>query len=361
MATLEVTQRTPEGLEGQKLPRWAPWAIAVAAIVVSGGLFFATGDTFNRAGFAVTAALLFIVVLTAASFMVEGRRQSVDRLFTTFVYAAFVAAITPLFSIIYYTLAKGIGVIDPTFLTHSMFLINDDSFGGGIYHAIVGSLIVTGIAAVIAIPLGILTAVYLVEYGAGKPFARAVSFFVDVMTGIPSIVAGLFIFAFWLTALGFQKSALAGSLALVILMLPVIVRSTEEILRLVPHELREASYALGVPKWRTIVKVVLPTAFSGIVTGVMLAIARAMGETAPLLLLVGTQVKINFDPFAGTTEANPMATLPTFIWQQFSIASGNINAPGTARAWGAAVGLIAIIMIFNLLARFIGRFTKARG
>jgi phosphate transport system permease protein len=361
MATLEATTPDVNNLRGEKLPGWAPWVTAAAAVVISGVLFSLTGDSFNRARFAVLAALLFVVGLTVASFTVEGRRQAVNRLFTTFVYAAFVAAIVPLFSIIYYTLAKGAGIIDPSFLTHSMFLINNDAFGGGIYHAIVGTLIVTGIAAVIAIPLGVLTAVYLVEYGGGRKFARAVSFFVDVMTGIPSIVAGLFIFAFWLTALGFQKSALAGSLALVILMLPVIVRSTEEILRLVPMELREASYALGVPKWKTIVRIVLPTAFSGIVTGVVLAIARAMGETAPLLLLVGTQVKINFDPIAGTQSANPMATLPTFIWQQFSIAAGNPSAPGTQRAWGAAVGLIAIIMIFNLLARFAGRFTKARG
>jgi phosphate transport system permease protein len=348
-------------LRGQKLPAWAPWGVAVAAIVISAVIFSVTGDSFNRARFAVVAALLFVIGLTGLSFSYEGRRQSVDRLFTTFVYSTFVLAVAPLVSIIYYTLSKGAGVINGNFLTHSMFTISEDSAGGGAYHAIIGTLIVTGLAAVFAVPIGVLTAVYLVEYGAGKRFARIVSFFVNVMTGIPSIVAGLFIFTFWLLALGFQKSGFAGSLALVILMLPVIVRSTEEILRLVPHELREASYALGVPKWKTIVKVVLPTAFSGIVTGVMLAIARAMGETAPLLLLVGTQAKINFDPFAHGDAANPMSTLPTYIFSELGSAAGNPAAPATARAWGAAVTLIAIIMIFNLLARFVGRFTKARG
>ncbi|GAA3395356.1 phosphate ABC transporter permease PstA [Cryptosporangium minutisporangium] len=358
MATLQASpsELRESNLRGQKLPNWTPWAIGAGAIVVSALIFAVTGDSFNRARFAVLAALLFVVALTAASFAVEGRRQATDRLFTTFVYSAFVLAIAPLISIIYYTLSKGLSVIDGGFLTHSMFTISEDSFGGGAYHAIIGTLIVTGIATVFAVPIGVLTAVYLVEYGEGKKFARLVSFFVDVMTGIPSIVAGLFIFTFWLLTLGFQKSGFAGALSLVILMLPVIVRSTEEILRLVPHELREASYALGVPKWKTIVRVVLPTAFSGIVTGVMLAIARAMGETAPLLLLVGTQAKINFDP---TSDA--MSTLPTFIYSQLGSAAGNADAPGTARAWGAAVTLIAIIMVFNLLARFVGRFTKARG
>ncbi|GAA0231146.1 phosphate ABC transporter permease PstA [Cryptosporangium japonicum] len=358
MATLQASpsEVTASNLRGQKLPNWAPWAIGLGSIVISGLIFGLTGDSFNKARFAVLAALLFVVILTATSFAVEGRRQAVDRLFTTFVYSAFVLAVAPLFSIIYYTLSQGIGVIDGGFLSRSMFTISEDSFGGGAYHAIMGTLIVTAIAAVFAVPIGVLTAVYLVEYGDGKRFAKAVSFFVDVMTGIPSIVAGLFIFTFWLLTLGFQKSGFAGALSLVILMLPVIVRSTEEILRLVPHELREASYALGVPKWKTITKIVLPTAFSGIVTGVMLAIARAMGETAPLLLLVGVQAKISFDPFNG-----PMSTLPTFIYSQLGSAAGNPDAPGTARAWGAAVTLIAIIMIFNLLARFVGRFTRARG
>ncbi len=194
----------------------------------------------------------------------------------------------------------------------------------------------------IAVPIGILTAVYLVEYGQGKRLARAISFFVDLMMGVPSIVAGLFIYAFWLLALGFQFSGFAGALALVILMLPVVVRNSEEMLKLVPSELREASYALGVPKWRTITKVVLPTAFSGIVTGIVLGIARAMGETAPLLLLVGTNPKINFDPFSLSLtdpNPNPMTTLPTYIFEQLTTAAGSTTAPAFYRAWAAALVL----------------------
>lgn len=166
-----------------------------------------------------------------------------------------------------------------------MGVIADAETGGGIYHAIVGTLEQVGLATLMAVPIGLLTAVYLVEYGTGK-LAKAVTFFVDVMTGIPSIVAGLFIFSFWIMILGFQPSGFAGALALAILMMPVVVRSTEEMLKLVPNELREASLALGVPKWRTILKVVLPTSVGGITTGVMLAVARVAGETAPVLLLV---------------------------------------------------------------------------
>ncbi|MGG8407690.1 phosphate ABC transporter permease PstA, partial [Streptomyces sp. 12297] len=180
---------------------------------------------------------------------------------------------------------KGIKVLDAYFLSHSMSGLLDAEEGGGVYHALLGTLEQVGIATLIAAPIGMLTAVYLVEYGRGK-LAQAVTFFVDVMTGIPSIVAGLFILATWNLMLGFGPSGFAGAMALAILMMPVVVRSTEEMLKLVPNELREASLALGVPKWRTILKVVLPTAIGGITTGVMLSVARITGETAPVLLLV---------------------------------------------------------------------------
>ena len=194
-----------------------------------------------------------------------------------------------------------------------------------------------------------------------RPLARVISFFVDVMTGVPSIVAGLFVFAFWILALGFQKSGLAGSLALFILMLPIVIRSTEEMLKLVPNELREASYALGVPKWRTILRVVLPTATAGIVTGVMLGVARIAGETAPLLLLVGINQKIEFNPFAGTTEQVPQESLPTFIFEQFQEAVGNTDSEPFKRAWGAALVLIIIIGLLSALARLIARLARVGG
>jgi phosphate transport system permease protein len=185
-----------------------------------------------------------------------------------------------------------------------------------------------------------------VEYGRDSRFAKLVSFFVDVMTGLPSIVAGLFILAFWLLLLGFQFSGFAGSLALSILMMPTVVRAAEEMLKLVPNDLREASYALGVPRWRTICFVVLPTALTGIMTGIMLAIARVMGETAPLLLTVFVTSAINNDPFKG-----PQMALPLFIFDQ----AGRPNDTAINRAWAAALTLIVIIMLLNLVARVIAR------
>ncbi|MEU0861254.1 phosphate ABC transporter permease PstA, partial [Streptomyces griseofuscus] len=215
------------------------------------------------------------------------------------------------------------------------------------YHAIIGSLEQVGLATLIGAPIGVLTAVYLVEYGRGG-LARAVTFFVDVMTGIPSIVAGLFILSLMLMA-DMQPFGFAGSLALAILMMPVVVRSTEEMLKLVPNELREASLALGVPKWRTILKVVLPTSIGGITTGIMLAIARIAGETAPVLLLVWGNSFINNNPFSGAQQS-----LPLYIYQQYSQSSGSTAA--FDRAWAASLTLIAFVMILNLAARGIARW-----
>jgi phosphate transport system permease protein len=347
-------------LRGRRLPPYAPAGVAVAAVLITLLLWATTGFA-GRAGFVVVAVLLFVVALTALSFGIEGRRQAVDRLFTTLVTAAFLVAALPLLLIVGYTVKEGGSALSGTFLTHSMFRIDPSQPGGGIYHAIVGTLIQAALATVIAAPLGVLAAIYLVEYGGRRRFARAVSFFVDVMTGVPSIVAGLFIYAFWILALGFQKSGFAGSLALLILMLPVIIRSSEEMLKLVPNELREASYALGVPKWRTILRVVLPTALGGIVTGIMLGVARIMGETAPLLLLVGINQRIEFNPFAGTAEQVPQESLPTFIFEQFQLAVGNTDAAPFHRAWGAALVLIIIIGLLSAIARVVARFARVRG
>jgi phosphate transport system permease protein len=347
----EVSEPT---LRGRKLPGYTLPALVVAAVAVTAVLFAVTGLQ-GRADFVVVAVLLLVVGQTALSFTVEGRRQAKDRLFTTLVIGAFVLAVTPLLLIITFAIKRGAGAISSKFLTVSMFRVDSDEAGGGIYHAIVGTLEQSFLATVIAAPLGILAAVYLVEYGGGRPFARLVSFFVDVMTGVPSIVAGLFIYAAWILVLGFHKSGFAGSLALLILMLPVVIRSTEEMLKLVPNELREASYALGVPKWRTILRIVLPTALGGIVTGVMLGVARIMGETAPLLLLVGINEKIQSSPFAG-----PQESLPTYIFEQFRDASGNPDTPAAHRAWGAALTLIIIIGLLNALARLIARFARVR-
>lgn len=363
VATTEPTAPAGPGgerLQGRQLPGWALPALAAGVLAVTALLFASTGFA-GVAGFVVVAALLYALGQSLLSFGIEGRRQAVDRLFTTLVGVAFVLAAVPLVLITWYTVKRGIGAVDLSFLTHSMFRIDANEPGGGIYHAIVGTLVQSLLATLIAAPLGVLAAVYLVEYGGRRPFARAVSFFVDVMTGVPSIVAGLFVYAFWILALGFQKSGFAGSLALLILMLPVVIRSSEEMLKLVPNDLREASYALGVPKWRTILRVVLPTALGGIVTGIMLGVARIMGETAPLLLLVGINQKIEFNPFAGTVESVPQESLPTFIFEQFQLAVGNQDAEPFKRAWGAALVLIVIIGLLSGLARIIARFARVRG
>ena len=262
-------------------------------------------------------------------------------------WVAFLLAVVPLVSLVWTTVKRGVKVLDPYFLTHSMGVVADSEPGGGIYHAIIGSLEQVGLATLIGAPVGVLTAIYLVEYGRGG-LARAVTFFVDVMTGIPSIVAGLFILSLMLMA-DMQPFGFAGSLALAILMMPVVVRSTEEMLKLVPNELREASLALGVPKWRTILKVVLPTSIGGITTGIMLAIARIAGETAPVLLLVWGNSFINNNPFSGAQQA-----LPLYIYQQYSQSSGSTAAYD--RAWAASLTLIAFVMILNLAARGIARW-----
>ena len=360
MAVLEKPAAPAETLSGQKLPAYALPGLVVGVLAVTALIWLTTGFA-GTAGFIVFALLLFLLAQSALSFGVEGRRQAVDRLFTTLVYVAFLLAAIPLLVITWYTVKEGVGALSTDFLFNSMFRVNPEGEGGGIYHAVVGTLIQSLLATALAAPIGILAAIYLVEYGGGRPFARAVSLFVDVMTGVPSIVAGLFVYAFWILALGFQKSGFAGSLALFILMLPIVIRSSEEMLKLVPMDLREASYALGVPKWRTILSVVLPTALAGIVTGVMLGVARIAGETAPLLLLVGINQKIEFNPFAGTEDPNPQASLPTYIFEQFGVAVGNTEAPAFERAWGAALVLIIIIGLLSLIARLVARLVRVRG
>jgi phosphate transport system permease protein len=270
---------------------------------------------------------------------------------TVLVYAAFAVALLPLIWILWTVIDKGAGLLaDSTWWTNSQRGITARRVGGGAYHAIIGTLLMALITAAISVPVAIGTAVYLVEYGRGR-LARAVSFAVDVLTGVPSIVAALFIYAVWVGVFGLQRVALAGSLALVLLMIPVVVRSTEEMLRLVPRDLREASYALGIPRWKTVTRVVLPTAFSGIMTGVFLGLARVMGETAPLLILGPYASAINFDPLHGN-----MATLPTMINQDRNQALD----PALDRVWSAALTLIVLVMVLNLLGRFVGRLGSVR-
>ncbi|MQA94657.1 MAG: phosphate ABC transporter permease PstA [Streptosporangiales bacterium] len=275
---------------------------------------------------------------------VSAGRKLKDLTAKVLVGAAFGLAVIPLVSVLWMVVKNGLARFDLDFFTHSMRNIGPFDAHGGAYHAILGTLQQVALAALISIPIALLTAIYLVEYGEGGRLARSISFFVDVMTGIPSIVAGLFILAFWVLGLGMSFSGFAGALALSILMMPVVVRSAEEMLRLVPNELREASLALGVPKWRTIVKIVLPTAFTGIVTGVMLAVARVAGETAPLMLTVFFTDSINNSAFSGAQMG-----LPLFVFDQ----AGKPNPTAIDRAWTGALTLILIVMLLNLGARLI--------
>ena len=328
-----------------ELPKGAPSAILAATAVLVGGGLLLLG---RGVGLAVVAvAVVNAVVTYAVSRFVEGPRKATDRLVTVLVTTAFLIAMAPLVSVVVTVLTNGVARFDTQFFTYSMRGVIGE--GGGGYHAIIGTVLITLIAAVMSIPVGLLTAVYLVEYGQGK-LSRAITFFVDVMTGIPSIVAGLFAFALFALFLGpGVRMGFAGAVALSVLMIPVVVRSTEEMLKIVPNELREAAYALGVPKWRTILKVVLPTSIAGIASGVTLAIARVIGETAPLLIAVGITTGVNLNPFDSR-----MATLPVFAYYSY-VAPGVPREPFIDRAWTAALVLIVLVMVLNLVARLIAR------
>ena len=266
-------------------------------------------------------------------------------------WTTFAIAMVPLAWILWSVISKGGAMLlDSHWWTNSQRGITNRVVGGGAVHAIQGTLIQGLVTAVIAVPIGVMTAIYLVEYGRGR-LAKAVSFMVDILTGIPSIVAALFVYALWVTTFGFQRVAFAVCLALVLLMIPVVVRSTEEMLKLVPNELREGAYALGVPKWKTVVRVVLPTAFSGIITGILLGLARVMGETAPLLILGPYTKNIATNLFGGL-----MPTLPTMINQDRT----EVLQPAVDRVWGAAATLILLILILNIAGRLIAHFGRPK-
>jgi phosphate transport system permease protein len=349
-AQIALAPQESQQLTGGSLPRWATPALLVFSVAAALVLNVTTGVA-GWFGTTIVAGVILLVVQSVWSFRVEGRRHAVDRLATTLVYSTFIAAIVPLVSVLLTVVVKGLAVMSWSFLTQSMRNVSPRAEGGGLGHAIVGTLEQVGIAAAFAVPMGILAAVYLVEYGRGA-LKKWISFFVDVMTGIPSIVAGLFIFTAFVLGLGLERSGFAAALALAILMLPVIIRTTEEMLKIVPNDLREASYALGVPKWRTILKVVLPTSLAGIVTGAMLAVARVAGETAPLLLTTFLTQSYNYNPFAG-----PQASLPLFVWDQ--ITSG--TSASIARAWGGALVLITIVMFFYITAKLLAARFAPKG
>lgn len=347
MTTLLEAKAIP--ISHPRLPRFAPLLVAAIVLALAGllGMLLSWGYV----AIAVVAVLGFCVGLPVWSAVVENNRAAVDRLVTSVIWTAFGIAVIPLVWLIWVVLKNGAAAINAEFLTYSMRNVVGDA-QGGLYHAMIGTLLITLAAAAISVPVGIFAAIYLVEYGKGSKLGRAITFLVDVMTGIPSIVAGLFALSLFVLLFGPAiRIGFAGSVALSLLMIPTVVRSSEEMFRLVPDELREAAYALGVPKWRTITKVVLPTALGGVITGVVLAISRVIGETAPLLVVAGATDSVNTNLFDGR-----MMTLPVFIFGQYSTST----PAGYERAWGGALVLIAIVMILNLVARIIGRIFAPR-
>jgi phosphate transport system permease protein len=274
------------------------------------------------------------------------RRRSVNAVMMVLIAAAFVLAMIPLFSLVFEVAKRGIpGLSAEFFTTDARGVVG----GGGAAHAIVGTVVIAGVATLISVPIGIMAAIYLNEYGTGR-LRRALTFFVDVMTGIPSIVAGLFAYALFEIFLGPGiRLGVMGSVALSLLMIPIVIRPAEEVLKIVPDHLREASYALGTPKWRTITKVVLPTAFVGLLTGVMIAVARIVGETAPLLVTTGVVDAMNTDPFDGR-----MQNLAVYAYNEYR-SPGVMKQAAYDKAWAAALTLIAIVLLLNLAARLVYR------
>ncbi|MGA8547312.1 MAG: phosphate ABC transporter permease PstA [Mycobacterium sp.] len=299
----------------------------------------------------MSAPTLDLPVKAVAVRRISAGRRIKNNVAALFFVTSFGIALVPLVWLLWVVVQRGwYAITQPGWWSHSLRGVLPEQFSGGIYHGLYGTLAQAAVAALLAVPLGFMTAVYLAEYRSSR-LARVTSFMVDVLAGLPSIVAALFIFSMWIATMGFQQSAFAVSLALVLLMLPIVVRSTEEMLKLVPDDLREASYALGIPKWKTIIRIVVPIAMPGIISGVLLAIARVMGETAPVLVLVGYSRAINFDIFNGN-----MASLPLLIYTELN----NPEHAGFLRVWGAALTLIIVVAAVYLVAAAANRLIAIR-
>lgn len=363
--TTSVQARKPLGpmanaLTTGQLPRFVEFYILAGALIISAGALLLMG--FSWGGWIFVSIIVYLVGLVALSTIAENRRKAIDRLVRSLVSIAFLLAIAPLISTLYTVTAKGIGQLNWAFISQTGGAVFNAetlkvTITSGALQAIVGTLEITGIAALMSIPIGILTSIYLVEYAQPQQWmARTVTFLVDVMTGIPSIVAGLFAYALSTLIVGPKAfSGFSASVALSVLMIPIIVRACEEMLRLVPNDLREASFALGVSRFSTIVKIVLPTAIAGIITGVMLAIARVIGETAPIFIAASFTDNFTINPFSG-----PMQTLPVLAYTGYKFPSQDIAA-SNASAWGAALLLILIVVILNIIARIIARMFAPKG
>jgi phosphate transport system permease protein len=354
-------RRVDNTLTTGQLPRHFEIYAGVGALVVSAIVFALLG--FSVVGWIVVAAVLYLLFVGILSSVVENRRQAVDRVVRGLVIIAFLLAMAPLVSTLIDVIARGAkDAFDPAFVfktagSHFDPVSLKVTTTIGAWQSVIGTLIITGIATVISVPIGILTAIYLVEYGRPNHWMnRVVTFLVDVMTGIPSIVAGLFAFSLFTLLFGPKAfSGFSAAIALCVLMIPIVVRSSEEMLKLVSLDLREASYALGVTKFVTISRIVLPTAIAGLITGVMISIARVIGETAPIFVAASFTNNFNANPFR-----DAMSTLPVMAYTGYKFPSTDIQGSYDS-AWGAALLLVILVVILNLIARIVARLFAPKG
>ena len=318
---------------------------AISAFALSQLLYETILPLSGALGFLLTCYMFFIFISWIAVREIRGTVRAKDHLARVAVWTGASMAIIPLVLVVLYVIGKGYHSLRPQFFSQDQRYVGalSDSTEGGGAHAIIGTLQQVGIASLIAVPLGITTAVYMNEVK-GR-LAKPLRTVVDAMSAVPSIVAGLFIYAAWILALGNQQTGLAGSLALSVLFLPTVTRTAEVVLRLVPGGLREASLALGGTEWRTTSRVVLPTSRSGLVTAVILGVARVIGETAPLILTVGGAFIMNWNPLAGKQDS-----LPFFVFRLIRFP----QEAQIARAWTGALVLLILVLVLFVIARAIG-------
>ena len=305
----------------------------------------------GKLGFSIALIVMAIFTSASISWLRKDRKAAFNSVSTVFVYVAAAFVIIPLASLLFEIIRKGAPGLSLGIFSKDMSLASADSplNEGGLLHAVIGTLYVVLLATIISTPIGFLTSLYIVEVK-GR-FASTVRFFVQAMSGVPSIVAGLFIYAVWMIGLGNSYNSAAGAGALAILMIPTVARTSEEVLKLIPNDLREAGLALGATQWRTVAMIILPAAKSGLVTSMILGIARVAGETAPLLLTIGGADAINLNPFEGNNSA-----LPYYVWKNLGLG----NPESIQRAWLGVIVLMMMVFIFFSLARYFGRTKGAR-
>ena len=318
-------------------------AVAVVTVLVTFAIVAYTPMK-GKLAFVVVLFVVALIASAAISGIRRDRKAALNSVSTVMVYVAGLFVIFPLGSILYEIIKRGIGGLSLGIFTTDMAVTASDAplNEGGLLHAVVGTLYIVLIASLISVPIGILTSLYLTEVK-GKA-AGTVRFFVQAMSGIPSIVAGLFIYAVWMIAFGNQYSAFAGAMALALLMIPTVARTSEEVLKLIPNDLREAGLAMGGTQWRTVAMIVIPAAQSGLITAVILGVARVAGETAPLLLTMGGADALNLNPFDGNSSA-----IPFYVWKYFLLGTET----SIDRAWSGVLVLMIIVLIFFSLTRFL--------